>query len=777
MVFRRFADSLKLLLVMVLLCSILAAQSDPKSKDQKSAGNRQEDLLRIETELVQIDVVVADKQGKPVRNLKREDFELFEDGKKQPLTHFAVGTATRPAKWLTTDRRKTSDGQAGKPVANEIRAGRYIVLAVDDYHLSPATLVNIKSALQKFISQQMVAGDQVAVVTTSGNIGLFQQFTNERQVLERAISRLTVQEKKVVDSSTIPHITEHQAELIEFGDRDALELAINDIIRESGLPPSQPGQSGQNRPGRGGQAGQNGQTPQGPDSQRELLESRAKNQARTVLAMSATYTRATLDTLESVIRSLRPLTGRKMLVLLSDGFFLGGNSIHSQVYDVRRISDAATRAGVVIYSIDARGLIAVTPGGDASSNAVIDPTLSGAQARIEQSAINAKRDGLNALAVDTGGSLYFDSNDLNLGLQRVLDDNETYYVLAYEPPESRRDGKFHKIEVRLAGQFAKAELKVRTRKGYFAPSEKNDKTGSGVTAKERSPEKEKSPEKSAQLLKVEREKQLMSGIGSLFPLRQIPVEMAVDFLNTQEGTCVLLNTHIETANLSFELLDGRQQTVVELGVVIFDEKGKVANRFNERLGISLKSEEFKQMAQYGFNYRKVALLKPGFYQARIAVREDRTGNLGSAAGWVEIPDVGNKQLTLSGILLSTGDDALTDPQRATGAEGYKPRPSCATRRFQSDGNLDFLVFAYNAKVEKNTTDLVIQSQVFAGSKLVYASPLAKMAGPPDADLQRIPYAARVSLKSYDPGEYELRLMVIDRTTKATAYRHVNFTVE
>src|SRR5262249_35440906 len=159
----------------------------------------------------------------------------------------------------------------------------------------------------------------------------------------------------------------------------------------------------------------------------------AQSKARMIVAQNAHYTRATLSNLESVIRNLRKLTGRKILVLLSDGFYLGGSG-SSQIYDMRRIIDAATRAGVVIYSIDARGLVASPPGGSASdSSGADDINLPGARTRIETSAINAKLDGLNALARDTGGTLFKNSNDLSLGLQRVLHAHETHYLLAFEP--------------------------------------------------------------------------------------------------------------------------------------------------------------------------------------------------------------------------------------------------------------------------------------------------------------------------------------------------------
>jgi hypothetical protein len=149
--------------------------------------------------------------------------------------------------------------------------------------------------------------------------------------------------------------------------------------------------------------------------------------------------------------------------------------------------------------------------------------------------------------------------------------------------------------------------------------------------------------------------------------------------------------------------------------------------------------------------------------------------MGSASKWVEVSDIGKKQLTLSGVLLSAGREDQNDLQQADSV--YIPQPSTATRRFKKDGAVDFMVFAYNAKVEKAAADLVIQSQVFSGSKLVHASPIAKMTVPDSADLLRIPYAARISLEDFTPGPYELRVVVIDRLTKATAFRRVYFTVE
>ncbi len=739
--------------------------------EQKAKGEQKkqdEPLLRIETELVQIDAVVTDKQGQLARDLKRADFELFDDGKKQEITHFAIGTAAQPARWLAVEKKPAEKRVADSPPV-EIRAGRYIVIAFDDFHLATENLIIAKRALHRFINNQMVAGDQVAIATTSGNIGMFQQFTEERDVLERAVNRLNVQQRTATSSSDIPRITDYQAELIDIGDQDALELAVREIMRLE--PMSSPPPAA----GRGGRGGLNAGGPDGGMSQRERAITEAQSRARAIVAQNAQYTRATLSNLESVIRNLRNMTGRKILVLLSDGFYLGGRS-SSQIYDMRRIIDAATRAGVVIYSIDARGLIAVPPGGSASDSfGADDINLPGARSRVEMSGIQAKLDGLNALASDTGGTLFKNSNDLNLGLQRVLDANETYYVLAYEPSTPYRDGRFHKIEVRIAGR---PDLTVRTRKGYFAPSEKTGEAGKTDALAEKSPDKrkEKSPEKIAQQEKLEKEKEMREGLGSLVPLRAIPVEMAVDFLDVSQGSSgALVNLHVDASQLTMRLLNGTHQSALDLLMALFDEKGKAAASFVERISVNIRPERLETALKNGFSYRRLMTLKPGFYQARVAIREEGSARMGSASKWVEVPDIGKKQLTLSGVLLSAGREDQNDLQLANSV--YIPQPSSATRRFKKDGAVDFMVFAYNAKVEKNSADLVIQTQVFSGSKLVFASPIAKVTIPESVDLQRIPYAARVSLDEFPPGPYELRVVVIDRLTKATAFRRVYFTVE
>lgn len=753
--------------------NIGAAQSqEKKGKEQKPPSSRDETVLRVETELVQIDMIVIDQDGKAVRDLGRADFELYEDGKKQEITHFAVGTATAPARWLTTERKPAGTTEtATEPAAarTEISAGRYVVLAIDDYHIAAENLLQTKRTLTRFINQQMIPGDQVAIVTTSGSIGMFQQFTNERAVLERAINRLSVQTRNVTSSFDIPRITDYQAELIDRGDSDAIEIAVREVMR---LEPG-PGQSGGNGGVSGPSGGRNGNNnPNGGISPRERALLQVQTKARMIVAQNANFTRATLGTMESVIRSLQPLPGRKLMVLVSDGFFLGGNS-SSQVYDIRRITDAATRSGVVIYSIDARGLVAVTPGGDASDPSMVDPDMAGQRARVELAAVEAKRDGLHALAVDTGGKAFFNNNDLNAGLQRVLDDNEVYYVLAFEPAASRRDGRFHQLEVRIVDR---PKLKVRTRKGYLAAPPKIDKLPELTAIKGG---REKSAEKIAKEAKALREKEILRGLGSLFPLREIPVELSADFVDFPEtGSCAMVNATISINQLDFQSAEGGvNRAKLDLMVILFDEQGKVATSYGDSININLKQSSFETAIKNGLSYQKVLPLKPGFYQARIAIREESSSRIGSATRWLEIPDLGKKQLILSSVLLAPASENTADANAAPAPGGYQMQYTSATRKFRSGQSMDFMIFAYNARLEKTPPDLVVQPQIYSGSKLVFATAPAKMNAASAGDPLRIPYAARIALASFSPGDYELRVVVIDRTTRETASRRVNFSVE
>ncbi|HEX4946450.1 MAG TPA: VWA domain-containing protein [Blastocatellia bacterium] len=780
---------MKLYLFLLLALFPLAAQTQDKPQPKPQPTPSDDQTIRIETQVVQLDVTVTDKQGKVIRDLKREDFELREDGKVQDIAYFSVGTATRPARWLGTDKPSRKDATTittttTTPPPTEALAGRYIVLALDDLHLSAATLLQARQSLTKFVEQQVGSGDQVALFTTSGQLGMFQQFTNDRDILKRAINRLSVQERQVTSSFDVPRITPHQAEMIDMGDQDALELAVQEILRQQSpggvSAANSTASAGGGRGGRGAPA-----PPGGGMSERERAMETARSLARMIVMQNAHYTTATLTTLQLIIRTLSALPGRKVMTLVSDGFFLNARSANT-LGDLRRVVDAATRAGVVIYAIDARGLY-TSPIFDASQPSYPDDQMPGVRERVENSGMEALRNGPFALANDTGGFMVMNTNDLNLGFQRVLQDTEAYYLLAFEPVESYRDGRFRKLEVRVKNH---PEYKVRSSKGYFASDEKAEAKAAEKEEKERVKlveEREKNPEKAAKKEAAAKNTRAWEALGSLFPLRGIPVEMSVDFVDSGKGiSFALITAHFDVAGLKFDQVKGQYTATVEVLGSVFDEKGKPVDGFSQRLNMNLPPATYERVLQSGLVFTRRVALKPGFYQVRLAALREGNKQTGSASDWVEVSDISKKQLVLSSIFLTTEKetnyllaqmDRKNNPSAAT--QEPAPVPTQVARRFKPGAKFDFSIFAYNAKPDsKGVTDLVVQSQIFSGSKVIYASPLAKMESPPDMKGENYaPYAARLMLDKFEPGTYELRMLVIDRVAKTSAKRTLNFVVE
>ena len=746
-------------IVIVVLALSLAGSDFAQTKPQQKPPD--DDTLRIETELVQLEITVTDKQGKLIKDLKQSDFELKADGKPQEIGYFSVGTSVTPARWITSEtatKNKENNSVAPPP---ETRAGRYIVLAIDDLHLSFSSLTYTRKALVKFVDQQMAGGDQVALITTSGQLGMFQQFTADRDILKRAIERLSLRERKVFTSSSdVPRITPYQAELIDDNrDPDALTVAVNEIMAQQ------------------------------PGTTRQSATQQAQMKARSIVAENTSITKATLGTLEMIIRSLRELPGRKSLIMMSDGFLLGGSN-QGEMDGLRRITDAATRSGLVIYAIDARGLVAMPGSMDASQPGFGFEIPPGARQRIESSSIEAERDGLNALSRDTGGFPIFNNNDLSLGLQKITEDTETYYLLGFEPLVSYRDGRFRKLEVKVRNH---SDYKVRSSKGYFAPDDKAIAKAAEKEVKEEAKleqERLKNPEKAAKKETAVAVGRMNEALSSLFPLGGIPIEMSTDFIDSGKGESYLaLVGHVDISKIRFEKVADRFQATVELVGLIFDEKGKSVDSFSQNIGLNLRQITYEKMLKSGLLFNRRVKLAPGFYQIRVAAVKDKPRQQGSAASWVEISDLSKKQLALSSIFIASEKENLftSEPtanqnqteRKIEDAEAVVSKPTQISRHLKRGSNVDFTVFAYNGKQDsKGELDLVIQSQIMAGSKVIFASPLSKMSVTAENKTESfVPYAARLSLDKFPPGNYELRVVVIDRTVKTSAKRSISFIID
>jgi VWFA-related protein len=685
---------------------------------------------------VELDVVVTDGKDHPLTDLGPEDFEVLEEGRLQPITHFAPGFMAQPRG--NASAGGPTPGPAAFPDAGP--RARHLVLVVDDYHLEPEDLSSVRAALLRFIDGQLAAGDQAMVVAASGSLGALQQFTADGDVLRRAVSRLRVQNRSFRAPVDVPRITDYQAELIEAGDQEALDLAAKEIMVAERRPadPTQPeGKAAQTR-----------------------AEGRARVLARQIVSVSNQVTGLALSSLERLVRGLLPLRGRKVVALFSSGFFLGPERQSSR-RDRQAIADAAARSGVVLYTIDARGLVATPAIGDARVGGSYDITSNpGGRERIEMRALEAARDGLNALALDTGGLAFFNRNDLEGSLKRVLEDSATYYRLGFEPQISPRDGRFHKIEVRVRGRSG---LRVRTPSGYFVRASAPAATGKPAA----------SPEEEASRL-------LRAALDSSYPLRALPVDLTADFVGTNAGDVVVATACLDASRLQFEPTgEGHEAAAFDLVGVMVDEEGNAVSQFSDRVDLRLTPESKERALRNGLTYRKTLAVRPGLLQARVAVRADRSGLLGSASQWVEVPDRTGPGLSLSSVLLlAEGEDATPAPPTARGSVTFdRPRLPEVSRRFPRGGHLDYLLMVYDRGKPgaASPVDVVVERQLLSGSTIVTRSVPSPVIAEDPTGLPVV--SGRLRLDALAPGDYELRLVVSNRVTSATATRSLRFTVE
>jgi VWFA-related protein len=714
--------------LVVLTLSLPLAAGAPGAAQSRSQTPPLE-LAEVEAELLRVEAVVLDSRGRPVQGLTAEDFVVREDGDRQDITHFQPAVLGGP------------EAPAGVAVGSLVAAPpreRHIVLAVDDLHMTATSMAGAKLALKRFLGEQAEDEDQIAVVTASGALGLFQAFTQDRAVLRRAIDRLTYRERRG-NAGGRATMSEYEAQAIDRGDAEALRLAAQEI-----------GQREQLSTGRAA----------GSINPRNAYE--ATGQARTVLAQALETTNMTLRTLENVVRSLGVVSGRKLLVLVSDGFLVGQGTQDPRAFDMRRIFDASARAGVSVYSLHSKGVDATPTGGDASRQALPEQAASAPREPYQRQGEMVMRDSLSAVAEGTGGFLVHGTNDLSQGLATILRDSDSGYLLAYSPSHTERDGRYRRIEIAVAGH---PEYSVRARKGYFAP---DDHRGDA-----------KAPAAPPAAGAV-RDEELRKALSSLVPLSGVPLEMSADFVDQPpEGSQVVIRARVDVNGVSFTPAGDRQRASLEIVGVVYDELGNaVGDVEGHNVDLDLTPATMEQMLRDGLRYQKAVPLKPGLYHVRLVARELLRSKLGTAFQWIEVPDLSRGELTLSNVFLFADDPTKGPGGAAAGPTGQPPglHEVQVQRLFPAGSSLYYWLYAYNPqRDEQGRTDVVIQAQVWAGSILQGASTVEPVAFGEAATPAR-PVTGQVALKGLDPGRYELRVVVVDRRSHATSTRRVPFTV-
>jgi VWFA-related protein len=706
---------IKLLGWLLTSASLICAQTPQTQKPQ-------EEVVRVFTELVQTDVMVFDKQGRFVNGLTKDNFQLKIDGKPKEIQAFDLVKAG------SDEETQLAAARGGNIVTGKtvvpLDRGRTVFFYVDDVHMNLSGLTATRDVISTFIDKDMGQNDQAAIASATGQIGFLQQLTENKEVLHAALKRLTVRNYNVSDHDR-PSMSEYQAVLIDRLDRDVLEFFVSETIRQN------------------------------PALTRDTAAGIVRGRAQAILAQAGSYNMNMLIGLERLIRLVKEVPGRKVVFFLSDGFYLE-NRRSDSMSKLRDITSAAAKSGVVIYSMDTRGLVASLH--DASEPAPFD--LTGRLAVSTMGELTASQDGLNALARDTGGRPIFNTNDLKKGIKPALAETSTYYLLAWKPDaESQKQKRFRNIEVNIIGR---PDVSVRVRKGFF------DVEPTNTSASKPAPTPEDNKTAASKL---------RESIKAPYPKRDLPVLLGMNFLDIA-GKGSILSTSVQLPGefLSFgPQPDGKIQAILDIAGVYFDEKGQPRASFGERLVTTAVTLEASKDYQNDITYTYPALLPSGLYQVRVAARDDKSGRTGSAHGWIQIPDLTKKQLEASSLLL--GERAPDTISNVSSPPSIGPISLSANHRFRRNANLRFLIFAYNTLLASDQKpDVAVQVQLVRDDQPVFTTALRKVGTEGVTDLTRLPYAAEIPLNDLQSGQYILHVTLIDRVAKRSISRETQFEI-
>ena len=663
------------------------------------AGQQQEiTTFKTTTKLVVVDVFVRGKNGKATENLKKEDFTVLENGKPQEIAVFEfqrIADDTAPP----AAAAPAAPTPAMAPRANVINvqsAGkvqykdkRLLVLFFDFSSMQPQEQIRAQQAALKFLTEQMTPSDMVSIMTLGAGVQVVQDFTGDRDRLTQVIKGF--------------HIGQ------------ASELAIE---ADTGDP-----NSGEYT---------------GAAFIADETEFNIFNTDRKLIG------------LESAVRMLAPLPEKKALVYFSAGIPKTGIENHSQIEST---INAAIRANVSFYPIDARGLVALTPGGDASKAAPRGSSVFTGMAITQQKTkFNDQQETLSTLAEDTGGKALLDSNDLTLGIQQAHEDLGSYYVLGYYDSNPVADGKFRRVQVTVPRQY---QSQLDYRNGYFAAREFTKSTS------------------------ADKERQLQEALLLGDPVTDLPLALEINYFRlVGDHYFVPVAVKIAGSEIGLSRRGAGDTTEFDFVGQVTDARGQVKGNVRDTIKVKM-GEGAAQLASRNIQYDTGFTLSPGKYRLKFLARENLGGKMGTFETDFTVPNVNadQKGLRVSSVVWGGQRQNIAE---AIGAganqkllvnhplvyEGQKLIPSI-TRALSTRQNLYVYFEVYDPAPQPATKKPKVQAVVsfYRRGLKAFESPPVQLNALSATRQGTMPVQFQVPLNKLQPGRYTCQVSVIDETAK------------
>jgi VWFA-related protein len=545
-----------------------APQAPPAAQQSNPAQRR----IHVAVNLVLIDVRVTDRNGKSIRELKPEQLTVFEDDKSQKVSTFQYFDIAAIETAGTTEPKPIVVPLAGvaptESVQQEIQNRRLIVLFYDLTSMQPDALLRAVKSGEQFLRAQMSPVDLVSVVAFGNQLRVLANFTNDRDALMRAIREIMPGE---------------ESGLMEFA--DAAPAPGEEVVAEDTGAAFTPDQT----------------------------------------EFNVFNTDRKLSAVVSLSELLRQIPGKKSVIHFSSGITQTGEENRSQL---DAAVDAANRSNVSIYTVDAGGLYATIPGGDASMGAAMGTAMfTGASIFRQVEMRHASRETLVTLATDTGGRAFFDLGDFSEVFRRVQEEGTCYYLLGYYSTDSKHDGRWRRVRVKVNVPGAH----VQYRRGYYAA-----KDYGAATAEDQ-------------------QQQLDQAMRAEAPRVEFPVALETSYFRLNEREFfVPVAAKVDSTALEWLEKSGKHEARFDFAAEVRDEQShRIVSALQDSIKISLGAERFQQVQRRALLYQGGVILPPGSYRVKFLACEHETGQIGTFEEDLKLPALQPAGLELSSVLLSS----------------------------------------------------------------------------------------------------------------------------
>jgi VWFA-related protein len=662
--------------------------------------------FRVGRTTVSVDVVVRDQSGNILRGLTAADFTILEDGRPQKIDTFTfqeiVDQPVKPIETTTIlagveERLKEEVQRAASPStpaaesANtpepsaDLSGRRLVVLLFDISSMQPEEVQRAVDSSMKYANESMAAADLVSVVTIGSTLTVLTDFTDRREEVLAALQTLAYS-----DGTAVPPV------------------AVSTVATD------------------------------------EAAAEATESETATDEGFEAFNNDVRLRALKTLADTLAPIEQKKAILYFSAGMARSGED--NQV-ELRAALNAAVRGNVGIYPVDARGLQAVVPGGDASRPSGRGVGLfSGQNVARQFQQLTASQGTLTTLAADTGGRAFTDTNDFSAAFTRVQRDLSAYYLLGYSSTNPSRDGRFRRIQVRVS----RRNTRVEARAGYYA-----ERDFANTNRRDRE----------AQL-----EDQLAAAVSSTdLPMivgtgvfRQAPDRFHVPIAVAIPGSAV-------------PVPEGGARVTLDLRGLIRDEQGRTVGRLRETIDVPAGGTDTLTGRQV--LYQSDVVLPPGRFSVKVVVRENLTGLIGSFEAPIYVPLLRDQSMKVSSVVLSTqlqpapasrsGNPLIRDGQRVL------PNLTRVVTRAQ---NIYFYYEVYDPALAEQVPDLRTSLAFYRGDVKVFETPLVEKAVVDDAQRRAVVFQFQVPASQFTPGTYQCQVNIIDAVANRLAFPRLSFMV-